>query len=58
MRETRKLVQRQAEDDPASWREALGDGSFGGLYQRPDEDALHVWSAAVQHLRARMADKW
>src|SRR5437773_7504123 len=36
---------------PNPWREALGDGSFGGLYQRPDEEVLRVWNAAVEQLR-------
>ncbi len=40
------------------WREALGDGSFGGLYQRPDEDVLRVWSVAVEELRARLDSGW
>jgi creatinine amidohydrolase len=45
-------------DDPAAWREALGDGSFGGLYQRPDEDALRVWAVAVEQLRERLVSGW
>jgi creatinine amidohydrolase len=43
---------------PAAWREALGDGSFGGLYQRPDEDVLRIWAAAVEELRARLEEGW
>jgi creatinine amidohydrolase len=43
---------------PQVWREALGDGSFGGWYQRPDEDVLRVWEAAVRELRERLADGW
>src|SRR5437763_488466 len=43
---------------PKAWREALGDGSFGGLYQRPDADVLRVWEAAVEELRERLADGW
>jgi creatinine amidohydrolase len=43
---------------PAAWREALGDGSFGGLYQRPDEDGLRVWAAAVEQLRERLERGW
>jgi creatinine amidohydrolase len=45
-------------DDPAAWREALGDGSFGGPYQRPDEDALRVWAVAVEQLRERLESGW
>jgi creatinine amidohydrolase len=43
---------------PPQWREALGDGSFGGLYQRSDEDVLRVWSAAVESLRDVLATGW
>jgi creatinine amidohydrolase len=42
---------------PQAWREALGDGSFGGLYQR-DEDALRVWGVAVEQLRERLDSGW
>ena len=37
---------------PAQAREALGDGSFGGAYQRPDGDMQQLWSAAVAEIRA------
>lgn len=42
----------------SAWREALGDGSFGGPYQRPDEDVLRVWSAAVDALRDQLESGW
>jgi creatinine amidohydrolase len=45
-------------NEPGAWREALGDGSFGGPYQRPDEDVLRVWGAAVEQLRERLATGW
>jgi len=28
-------------------RQYLGDGNFGGLYQRSDDDMLAVWQVAV-----------
>ena len=43
---------------PTAWREALGDGSFGGLYQRADEDVVRIWAAAVEELRRRLEDGW
>ena len=43
---------------PTRLREVLGDGSFGGLYQRPDEDVLKVWNAAVEQLRERLDSGW
>jgi creatinine amidohydrolase len=42
----------------AAWRDALGDGSFGGPYQLPDQDVLRVWNAAVEVLRERLASGW
>jgi creatinine amidohydrolase len=45
-------------DTPERWREALGDGLFGGLYQRPDAEALRVWEAAVEQLRERLENGW
>src|SRR5919201_265815 len=29
---------------PTALRDVLGDGSFGGLYQRPDADVLRIWT--------------
>jgi creatinine amidohydrolase len=51
-------IVRPATDEPEVWREVLGDGSFGGLYQRPDEAALRVWAAAVEQLRDRLESGW
>src|SRR5689334_22936311 len=42
------------EGNPTTWREALGDGSFGGLYQRPPEDERRIWDAAVESIRVRL----
>ena len=38
--------------DPAAVRAAIGDGSYGGPYQVPDEEALAVWTAGVGEVRA------
>jgi creatinine amidohydrolase len=43
---------------PKEWREALGDGNFGGPYQLSDDDVLRVWNAAVETLRERLASGW
>jgi creatinine amidohydrolase len=42
------------EGNPETWREALGDGSFGGLYQRSAEDEARLWDAAVLGIRERL----
>ncbi|MDP2480032.1 MAG: creatininase family protein [Candidatus Palauibacterales bacterium] len=43
---------------PAALRGYLGDGNFGGLYQRPDEDVLSVWKVAVEETRAILDGAW
>jgi creatinine amidohydrolase len=40
---------------PAEMRELLGDGSFGGFYQRDDREVLALWAVAVEETRARIA---
>jgi creatinine amidohydrolase len=40
--------------NPKTWRDAIGDGSFGGLYQRSAEDESRLWNAAVQAIRMRL----
>jgi creatinine amidohydrolase len=49
---------RPAVNTDGAWREALGDGSFGGPYQLTDEDVLRVWGAAVEQLRERLDSGW
>ncbi|GAA5532243.1 creatininase family protein [Deinococcus aluminii] len=43
---------------PARLRETLGDGNYGGLYQRPDEDMQALWNAAVQETRDLLQHGW
>jgi creatinine amidohydrolase len=51
-------VERLPLGDAAALREVLGDGSFGGLYQRPDEDVLRVWEAGVAEVRELLETGW
>ncbi|MGH8283768.1 MAG: creatininase family protein [Gammaproteobacteria bacterium] len=44
--------------NPADARSYLGDGNFGGYYQRSDEDMLAVWCAGVEETRAVIAQNW
>ena len=44
--------------DPVSLRKYLGDGNYGGLYQRSDEDTLALWEVAVQETRALLTGNW
>jgi creatinine amidohydrolase len=57
-RERKPPFTRPAVNTNEAWREALGDGNFGGLYQRSDEDALRVWNVAVEELRSRLKSGW
>jgi creatinine amidohydrolase len=43
---------------PQAFRDHLGDGSFGGYYQRPDEELLAVWAVAVEETRALIEEGW
>jgi creatinine amidohydrolase len=37
--------------NPAQARQYLGDGNYGGSYQRPDDDMQAIWDTAVNELR-------
>jgi len=39
-------------------QEYLGDGNFGGLYQRSDDDMLAIWQVAVDETRALLEGGW
>jgi creatinine amidohydrolase len=51
-------VARYLQVDPAAKRELLGDGNYGGLYQRSDADMLAIWQVAVEETRALLAEGW
>lgn len=44
--------------DPGEKKKLLGDGNFGGLYQRSDEEMAAVWEVAVEETRALIAGDW
>ncbi|MFN8570868.1 MAG: creatininase family protein [Gemmatimonadaceae bacterium] len=44
--------------DPVSLRSYLGDGNYGGLYQRPDSDLLALWQVAVEETRELLTGTW
>ena len=44
--------------DAQALREYLGDGNFGGLYQRPDEDMLAIWEVALEETSALLTGDW
>jgi creatinine amidohydrolase len=43
---------------PARVRELIGDGSFGGLYERSDEEMLRIWQAGVEEVRELLESGW
>ena len=44
--------------DPVALRQYLGDGNFGGLYQRSDDEMLALWQVAVDETRALLTGSW
>src|SRR5262245_2396115 len=44
--------------EPAGVREVLGDGSFGGLYRRPDAELEALWEVAIEETRALLEGDW
>jgi creatinine amidohydrolase len=44
--------------DPKALRDYLGDGNFGGRYQRSDEDMQALWQVAVEETRALLGGTW
>ncbi len=43
---------------PKAVRNYLGDGNFGGRYQRPDDEMQAIWDVAVAETRALMEGPW
>lgn len=44
--------------DPAQTRALLGDGNFGGYYQRDDTEMQDLWDTGVAETRAMMQGPW
>jgi creatinine amidohydrolase len=44
--------------DPYQVRHLLGDGNFGGYYERDDDDMLAIWDVAVQETRRVIEGPW
>jgi creatinine amidohydrolase len=43
---------------PQALRDYLGDGNFGGVYQRPDDEMLAIWKVAIEETRALLTGDW
>jgi creatinine amidohydrolase len=44
--------------DPVALRQYLGDGNFGGRYQRSDDEMLALWEIAVDETRELLTGSW
>ena len=44
--------------DPTGVRKLLGDGNFGGYYERSDEEMQGIWDVAVSETRALLEEGW
>jgi creatinine amidohydrolase len=43
---------------PDRVRRLIGDGSFGGSYQRPDDEMQRIWQAGVEEVRDLLVNAW
>jgi creatinine amidohydrolase len=43
---------------PSGVRKLLGDGSYGGPYERPEADWQAVWQAGVEEVRELLVNAW
>jgi creatinine amidohydrolase len=44
--------------DPLAKKTLLGDGNYGGLYQRSDAEMQAIWDVAVAETRAEITGNW
>ena len=44
--------------DPGAKKILIGDGNFGGRYQRPDAEMAAMWEVAVAETRTVLASDW
>jgi creatinine amidohydrolase len=57
-RKPRTDLARLKTHGPRAVREYLGDGNFGGRYQRADDEMLAIWQVAVAETRALIEGSW
>jgi creatinine amidohydrolase len=43
---------------PEELKQQIGDGNYGGYYERPDEDLLAIWDVAVKETRELIEGPW
>ncbi len=59
-RERKAMIdtERMRMTGPAGARAVIGDGNFGGLYERPEEDVMALWQVAVEETRDVIRGPW
>jgi creatinine amidohydrolase len=43
---------------PKDARKLLGDGNFGGYYEKSDDDMMALWNVAVEETRTLIETNW
>jgi creatinine amidohydrolase len=51
-------LERLRQLGPVEVRETLGDGNFGGFYQRADDELAALWTVAVEETREQIEAGW
>ncbi len=49
---------RLRDRNAAAVRDLIGDGNYGGVYQKPDAETERLWSIAVEETRAQLEGNW
>lgn len=49
---------RLRDRNAAGVRQVIGDGNYGGVYQKPEADTDRLWSIAVEETRALLQGDW
>jgi creatinine amidohydrolase len=44
--------------NPRQARDLVGDGNFGGSYERSDDEVLKMWAIAVEETRELIEGPW
>jgi len=44
--------------DNEAFKEYLGDGNYGGVYQRPDEEMMEIWGVAKAEATEALTEGW
>ncbi len=55
--ERKPLVDLGTKQGAQATRALLGDGNFGGYYQRSDEELLHIWDVAIAEVQ-ELLTRW